>query len=205
MGGGDAVTPRASFAQRARVGVVAALVVATTAGCPASGSAEREPNEVDEARAKALLDDPWLGASDVTMTTSQAGTNDLYSPTTAIGDRRVQGTPEATMRAELQAAGEAGWSPFYGQCPAATGADVPRSTEGSLMVLLVRELDDGGLAFASVLVNGDELYVRASTPNHGAPPIDAPPPVDVSGLACLDPDGPGLQQVGEAIDILKSS
>ncbi len=199
--------PRSRAGRTGRAGLVplAVLVVALTAGCPATGSPLKEPNDVDEARAQELLDDPWVAATDGTLTSFQRGTNNLYSPSRAFADRGLQGTAEVTILAEVAAARRAGWSPFYAQCPDAVVRDFLRPTEGHLMVLLDREMADGALALASVLINGEDVYVRASAPNHAAPGMEPPAEIDPLDLSCLSPEGRGVPSVGEALDIARAS
>ena len=103
-GGGGAVRRREVVA-RFRVVVIAALVVTLTAGCPRTGSPETEPNEVDEARAQALLDDWWQDVPEVNMTSYQVGTDNLDDPTESGRVRAVRGTPERSVLAEMAADG----------------------------------------------------------------------------------------------------
>lgn len=199
------MTGHVGWSARARFVALAAVVVAVTAGCPATGSSAKEPNDVDEVRAQALRDDPWLDATDVSLTSFQRGSNNLYRPTTAGSDRHVQGTAEQTILAEVAAARAVGWAPFYAQCPEARGEGFLRPTEGHLMVLLSRELGDGTVLLASVLVDGDDVYVHASAPNHAAPAATPPAEIDPLALACLAPGGRGTPSIGEAVDITEAS
>lgn len=206
MGGGRAVRRRAVWSRCHGAVVVAAVVLAVTSGCVGDQSSAKEPNEVDESRAQALLDDPWLGASEVTMTSYQRGSNDLYRPTTSGAVRPQRGTPEESVLAEVEAAQDAGWRPYYAQCAEAPPrVDVPNQLVGRIEVQLARPLADGGVLLASVLPDGADVVILAVAPNHAAPPTEPPPPIDLRSLACFSDDGEGPEYAGDVLDITAAS
>ena len=102
------------------------------------------------------------------------------------------------MAAEVAAAAEVGWWPYYGRCP---GAPVPRLQTADyysgtdFVVVLVRELEDGSLAQAELSIS-DHLKVVATVANHMVPPVEMPEEVDLSQLACTNEAGHGLPTVG---------
>ena len=202
MGGGGVVS-RLWATLRAVAG--AAVIATLLTGCPGTGSTEKEPNEVDEARAQALRDDSWLKASDVELSSYQPGSNNLYRPTVASAERPLRGTPEESVLAEVDAATDAGWVPFFAQCEGAAPPVAVSTLDSSLMVLVGSRLPDGTVAMADIGVSEGAVRILASVPNHASGPRELPPPVDVTDLSCFSPDGRGPDYVGVAVDVLEAS
>lgn len=203
MGGGRTmigVPSPATSGRTARRGAAVTMVVAALAlaGCTPGVSRDGEPTRVDFERAEALRTDPWLAAAGVETTRYTYGTNGQYEPGTAGTLRPMTGTPAETMAAEVAAAAEVGWWPYYGRCP---GAPVPGLQTADyyfgtdFVVVLVRELEDGSLAQAELSIS-DHLKVVATVANHMVPPVEMPEEVDLSQLACTNEAGQGLPTVG---------
>ena len=137
---------RRSTGRRATTAVLTgALVTTLLAGCPSgTRSTGQEPDEVDEARAQELLDDPWLDAFDVTMTRPANGTDGKVHPTSASVFREAPDGLEQALISEVADARPAGWWPYYAQCSGVSGG-VP-TLHGRMGVVLAKELTDGSYA-----------------------------------------------------------
>ena len=182
--------------------IVVAGVVAVVTGC----TTFEETDTIDDARFAQLRDDQWIDADNVSMAEPQLGSNHLYYPTRATTTRRAPGTVAEVAHDELDRAIAAGWGGVYGRCPAdavpATGAQarvpVPdgltRKDAETGVLVLSRPLSDGATARAVLTLedrgDGDvEATIRAAAPHHAAAASQAPPRVDLDGLACLGGSG----------------
>lgn len=160
-----------------------------------------DPTAVDEARLDELRADPFVDPGDVTLAGPQLGSNGLYSGGDARARRTAQEPMPEVVTAELAAAAQAGWSPYFAACD----DDVADSVgAGKVTVLLVRELADGALADGWLRVSGDaagaSVLLDATVPHHSHPQQDRPADVDPMALACLG-GAPGTTVLGEPVDL----
>lgn len=176
----------------------AVLAVAGTAGCFGSPQTH-DATDADRARGDALLADPWLDASQITLTRYAGSTDDLYLPTTTTVYRPAPDGLAEVLRDEVAQARDAGWWPFYAQCDGVQ--DGPSQLHGRIGVVLARELPDGSSGQA-VMTDGPEGFtIVATAANHDMAQPTPPAEVDVTAVACLSPDGSGPEQVGDPVDL----
>ena len=186
---------------------------ALLAGCVQDKPAEASP--VDLERAEQLRADPWLRPEQVGAARPVVGSGDRFDPGYATAVHELSAPPFDAVRAELAAAGEAGWTPYYARCPVEDGSplldDVDMSEPQDAVVLLARELTDGALAEAEIRFGGwtDETSalrarVSAEVPSHAHPSVPRPADVDVATLACLSSDGTGPEVLGEPVRLARA-
>lgn len=190
---------RRSTGRRATTAVLTgALVTTLLAGCPSgTRSTGQEPDEVDEARAQELLDDPWLDAFDVTMTRPANGTDGKVHPTSASVYREAPDGLEQALISEVAGARPAGWWPYYAQCSGVSGG-VP-TLHGRMGVVLAKELTDGSYAQVVLEAGAGQVEILATAANHAVEQPPVPAEVDVTSIACLAANGIGPDAVGAPV------
>ncbi len=204
-------SPRSS--RRAGLIVMALASTLALTGCPGTGTEEREPTRADFQRADALRTDPWLAPDFVQVTRYGYGSNALYDPGVARVYRSVDTEPVTALLAEVDAAAEVGWRPYYARC---AGVELPLGSPeqygaGNHVVALVRELDDGSLAQAVVTVEGEKsdglakVTVEATVANHDLRQPARPEVIDLDRLACARPVLPraGAPTLGDYVDLTR--
>lgn len=190
-------------------GFAVAIGVLLVGGCMLGVPRAEDASLVDFERLEQLRTDPWLAADGADVARYQFGSDGMYNPGRATATHRLSAPGADAVRAELAAAAQVGWWPYYGRCPTDSASrwefdDLldPRF----FVVFLARELPDGALAEAEVAFIGwfrhesDPVRltadVKAGVPNHAHPAVARPAVVDIDSLECMGGTGPTL--LGEA-------